>query len=99
MSEPDEFDFPEGSQEAQRLNRFLETILWMAWPQRPGFLGAPLELRGTLPSGEDAAFIKRGNDWTFVIPAQDRDEVIDPTSVGHLMVGEGFLPSAVVWCP
>lgn len=99
MSERDEFDFPEGSPEARRLERFLETILWMAWPQRPGFLGVPLELRGRLPSDEDAAFIKRGDDWWFVVPAQDREEEVEPSEVGHLMAREEFLPSSVVVVP
>jgi hypothetical protein len=99
MSEADDFDFLEGSEEARRLERFLETILWMAWPQRPGFLGVPLELRGQLPTGEDAAFARRGSEWWFVVPAQGRDELVDPAHVGHLMAGAHFLPSSVVVVP
>lgn len=93
-------DFAAGSPEAERLDRFLETILWMAWPQRPGRLGVPQELVGKLPNGDVAAFRKVSDgSWVFTVPSQGRDEAIDPTQAAAIMMKEAFLPDRVVVVP
>lgn len=100
VTEDDSLDFVDGSPEAERLDRLLETILWMAWPQRPGMLGVPQALLGTLPNGDEAEFRKTADgSWSFVVPASNRDEPVEPSKVVELMGEADFLPDRVVVVP
>lgn len=90
----------EGPEEKKRLERLMEALLWMAWPERrPGFLGVPVELRGDLPDGRTARLVKRGDDWVLIVDGEAEEEVIHPDNAVTVMAEKRFLPSVVKTVP
>ena len=89
----------DGPEEEKRLERLMETLLWMAWPRRPGFLGAPVALSGTLPDGRRARLSKKDDEWRYSAEGDDEQIVVDASNAPTILADKSFLPSSVVTIP
>lgn len=85
--------------EEERLNRLLETVVWIAYVQRPGVIGTAQRLVGHDASGSECELRRVGDEWLYLDASGKEQSVSGPDDLFPLLSETGFLPDSVVVVP
>lgn len=83
----------------RRLEQLLETVVWIAYVQRPGVIGEAKRLVGRDSAGAECQLRRVGDSWLYVDGSGEERAIAGPDDLLPLLSETGFLPESVVVVP